>query len=403
MRWTRRSRWIATFWTTRIVLCLALSLGILTCERPVQRPRINRVAQASAQPHITEETEVDEIASSDPEPPQGSLERPIVIDDFPFSFEGDTRDAPEGGLGEYGCTSNCCDEGDELYFRVELTEPSILGASLGGSEGAQPTVHLHLLTNLSPQDCLDGGVEDIERRLPPGSYHLVVDGPSDEVGPFVLEVDRREPNPRFVGSMWNTFYIVADEDHFRGPRTTPLFDNDCQPITKVRRAFYNSLCIQGSGLLADKRVVNYHASCTRRCPRAPMCKRFPVRICYKVLDPEIYPWGMGKAPRPLVPDWSIAVDPDVIPLDTVVYLEELDGVTPPGSSEPHDGCVGAVDTGGGIDDDHIDIFAGTRERWLAWEELLPTRTRFKAWTGHPRCYRYMMTPDGDISVPRQAR
>jgi hypothetical protein len=201
--------------------------------------------------------------------------------------------------------------------------------------------------------------------------------------------------------VWNTYYIIADEDQFRGPQNTTLYDEECRPIAKVRRTFYNSLCIQGSGLLSDDRVVNYGAHCTRSCPKARVCRRAPVRICYRVLDPERYPWGMGKDPRPLVPDWSIAVDPDFAPLDTIIYLEELDGVVPPGKTEPHDGCVGAVDTGGGIDGDHIDIFAGTRDRWLAWEKLLPTKSRFKAWVDHPRCARYRPDPDGDISNPER--
>jgi len=302
----------------------------------------------------------------------GSVERPVVIESFPFSYRGDTATT----------------DGGEVHLHVELSAPSIFGAAVTSAHEA--SVGLSLRMSLEPRTCLEDGVSRIERPLPPGAYELTVSGP----GTFELEVVTREPEPRFIGSMWNTYYIIADEDHFRGPRDTPLFDDDCQPIAKVRRGFYDSLCIQGSGVLSDKTVVNYKSTCTRRCPRVPMCKRFPVRICYTVLDPAVYPWGMGKAPRPLVPDWSIAVDPEVIPLDTVVYLEELDGVTPPGASEPHDGCVGAVDTGGGIEGDHIDIFAGTRDRWLAWEKLLPTRTRFKAWIDHPRCYRYLLSPEG---------
>ncbi len=239
----------------------------------------------------------------------------------------------------------------------------------------------------------------------PGSVDapVVIDGPRRWDGRLRLEVDAGAPEPSSLGVVWNTYYIVADEAHFKGARNTPLYDEACKPITKVRRGFYNNLCIQGSGMLVDKTIVNFGKSCTRTCPAAPLCKLHPVRICYRVLDPKIYPWGMGKDPRPLVPDWSIAVDPSFVPLDTVIYLEELDGVTPPSKSEPLDGCFGAVDTGGGIKSNHVDIFVGTRKRWLAWEKIFPSRSRFKAWINHPRCYRHTLRPDGDVSYPRPPR
>lgn len=252
-------------------------------------------------------------------------------------------------------------------------------------------------------------------RLPVGSLETDETTVDVEAGDAAVEAsaaidepeDASQPEPprppRSLGTLWNTYYIVADEEDFSGPRNTDLYDEDCRPITKVRRSFYNSLCIQGSGLLSDDRVVNFGKHCTRTCRKARVCRRFPVRICYKVLDPERYPWGMGKAPRPLVPDWSIAVDPDLVPLDSIVYLEELDGLVPPGKTVPHDGCVGAVDTGGRIDDDHIDIFAGTRRRWLAWEKLLPTKSRLKGWLDHPRCAEYRPGPDGDITNPERLR
>ncbi|MDH5491757.1 MAG: 3D domain-containing protein [Myxococcales bacterium] len=189
--------------------------------------------------------------------------------------------------------------------------------------------------------------------------------------------------PRRLASMWNTYYVLSEESDFRGPQSTPLYDVSCGRIGQVRAAFYQDLCIQGSGLLEDGRLVNYGRRCTRSCPAAPICRGRDVRVCYLVLDAR-FPHGMG-AGVPLVPARSVAVDPRRIPLGSWLYLEELDGVRIPGSGHLHDGCVRAEDTGGGIRGDHFDLFAGRRAQWRRWEQILPTRSRFTVWLEHPRC------------------
>lgn len=338
---------------------------------------------------------------SAPDPPRRPPPPAVTeVDELPFLYDGDTASGAAGELDSYDCGWGCCDGGRERRFPLTLEQPAILTADLEGRAADGP--HLHLVTGGEPRRCIELGFERIERPLPAGDYELIVDGSEGSEGAFRLVVAALEPQPTKVGELWNTFYILADEESFSGPKTTTLYDGDCQPITKVRRAFYNSLCIQGSGVLSDGRVVNFDRRCTRSCLRAERCRRFPVAICYRVLDPERYPFGMGKAPRPLVRDWSAAVDLEVIPLDRVLYIEELDGIVPPGKTTPHDGCLATVDTGGRIEDNHIDIFAGRRDRWLAWEELLPTRSKLTAWLDHPRCFRHRLRPGGDVTRPAGA-
>ncbi len=344
-------------------------------------------------------SDVDATRPENDPPPPDLLFRPV--ESLPALVEGDTREVPPGEHDGSHCRRGCADDGREVRYRLHIDSPVILRARLTAARGRDSDLHLHLYIRDGANEprCVDGGFDWLERPIPAGIYDLVVDGPCGSEGAFSLEVDAGEPRPRRLPSMWNTFYILADEDSWSGPATTMLYDARCQPITKVRRAFYNSLCIQGSGVLSDDTVVNYARHCTTRCPRAERCRRFPVAICYQVLDPEVYPWGMGKAPRPLVPDWSLAVDPHFVPLDSVLYIQELDGVVPPGKTVPHDGCVAAVDTGGGIEDDHFDLFAGRRDRWLAWEKILPTKSRFRVWVDHPRCFRHRLDPDGDVTRP----
>ena len=71
-----------------------------------------------------------------------------------------------------------------------------------------------------------------------------------------------------------------------------------------------------------------------------------------------HPLGCGVRNHPLVPFRTIAVDPDVIPLDSVVYVPELRGLTftQDGETFTHDGYLYAGDRGGAIKGNHIDVF-----------------------------------------------
>lgn len=68
--------------------------------------------------------------------------------------------------------------------------------------------------------------------------------------------------------------------------------------------------------------------------------------------------GCGVRNHPLVPFRTIAVDPDVIPLESVVYVPDLRGRTfkQDGETFTHDGYLYAGDRGGAIHGNHIDVF-----------------------------------------------
>jgi 3D (Asp-Asp-Asp) domain-containing protein len=186
--------------------------------------------------------------------------------------------------------------------------------------------------------------------------------------------------------MWNTFYYLASEDDHEGPADTPIYDASCVEIGRVREGFHDSVCIEGSGRTSDGRVINAASACTTSCPSARTCGGRSYRVCYAELDPARFPWGQGARSNPLEPDRSIAVDPDFVALGHWIYFAELDGLVPPGASTPHDGCMRTDDVGGGIDGNQFDFFAGTRARWLAWEESLPTGSTLTAVLDDPRCF-----------------
>jgi 3D (Asp-Asp-Asp) domain-containing protein len=163
------------------------------------------------------------------------------------------------------------------------------------------------------------------------------------------------PGPS-LGAFKLTYYYVAEESMYTGEDDTGLYDVDCDLLAMVPAAFARAVAIEGTGKLDDGRVFNYSGSCS--CPTSP---------CYHFVD-EDHPWGSGAGGRALVPFRSVAVDRDVLVIGRRYWVKELDGVRMPGEGPLggwiHDGCVSADDTGGSIDDAHIDFFAALRGWYL---------------------------------------
>jgi 3D (Asp-Asp-Asp) domain-containing protein len=128
----------------------------------------------------------------------------------------------------------------------------------------------------------------------------------------------------------------------------------CEPITEVTKDFAAALQLQGTGKLKDGRVLNIWGQCA--CEHSP---------CFKVTASQ---WGTAGTGRPLQPFRTVAVDPKVIKLGTLLYVPLLEGRTMPGRSPwggfVHDGCVVADDTGGGIDGNQLDLFVGRKGYYL---------------------------------------
>ena len=128
----------------------------------------------------------------------------------------------------------------------------------------------------------------------------------------------------------------------------------CEAITEVTKDFASQLELQGTGKLKDGRVVNIWGHCS--CPSTP---------CYKVTEAQ---WGTAGSGKPLQPFRTVAVDPRVVKLGTLLYVPLLEGRTMPGRRPwggfVHDGCVVADDTGGGIDGNQLDLFVGRKGYYL---------------------------------------
>jgi 3D (Asp-Asp-Asp) domain-containing protein len=172
-----------------------------------------------------------------------------------------------------------------------------------------------------------------------------------------------------------TFYWLAFEDDFDEPVAAVPSGNKKSPVGqntmvelytrdgfffgRVPERFAWSLRMEGSGVMLDGRIVNYHGSCN-----------YGYGTCFQQLDPSQFPFGRGAGARTLVPFKSVAVDPKVIPIGEPLYLPELDGIMLPDGSL-HDGCVRADDTGGAIKKRKMDFFAVTYGNYrMVIEQLL---------------------------------
>lgn len=140
------------------------------------------------------------------------------------------------------------------------------------------------------------------------------------------------------------------------PEKVTLFsktNGSCEPITEVSREFADQLRIQGTGKLRDGRVLNIWGTCS--CSSSP---------CFKVTAAQ---WGTAGSGRQLQPFRTVAVDPKVIKLGTLLHVPLLEGRQmpgrPPWGGYVHDGCVVADDVGGGIRGHQLDLFVG-RKGWF---------------------------------------
>jgi 3D (Asp-Asp-Asp) domain-containing protein len=150
---------------------------------------------------------------------------------------------------------------------------------------------------------------------------------------------------RLLGAFRPTFYRILDESNPEWPAepaTEPLLTLDGKLIARVGPTFKHQLDIEGSGRLRDGRVVNFEEK------REGSWRYLVVRDA---------PYGIGEDGYRLIPFRTIAVDPKVIKLGTVLYIPALKGIRLP-SGEVHDGFVFAHDTGQGIDGNRIDVFVG---------------------------------------------
>jgi len=209
--------------------------------------------------------------------------------------------------------------------------------------------------------------DDVTPTLPPPP-HAPVESAA------VAELPKPDA-PKPIGKFNITFYYVVGEDEVA---RKPLVSNDnapaadtelaaiappitlysgggtCEPLAEVSPEFASELALQGTGKLRDGRVLNIWGNCA--CSRSP---------CYKVTENQ---WGNSGSGRPLQPFRTVAVDPKVVKIGSLLYVPLLEGRLMPGRAPwggfIHDGCVVADDTGGHIGGNQLDLFVARKAYYV---------------------------------------
>jgi len=180
---------------------------------------------------------------------------------------------------------------------------------------------------------------------------------------------------RPLGEFRLTYYRLAETLRAQAepaPGLVPVHGRDCARVLAwVTADFHSDLGLQGSGALPDGRLLNFEERCTCAVPT-----RRGERICYAELSRTDFPFGRGASLNRqffwLQPYRSLAADPALVPIGTVLYVPALRGRRLPHSAE-HNGCVRAEDTGRAIRGPHLDLFVGGRASGAYLPRDLPDR------------------------------
>lgn len=163
-------------------------------------------------------------------------------------------------------------------------------------------------------------------------------------------------------SLWATYYYLLIADAVNdGVPLRDLSGNKLGPEISKKNWCLGAL--EGSILVYDNgqaETYNYAGTSSEyNVDCSPYFDHTPShRVKFRLAN---HPYGDGVRNYPLVPYRTIAVDPNVIPYGTVIYVPQARGVSltlPDGTKVTHDGYFFAGDTGGLIKQNHIDVFYG---------------------------------------------
>ena len=160
-----------------------------------------------------------------------------------------------------------------------------------------------------------------------------------------------------LGMLGPSFYWIALEPKGDTPKDQKIMDMDGNVMVMVGAKFFKSLTTEGTGRLLDGRMLNFKGKIQR--PDGSWEYR------YRWCGPEA-PYGYGFEERPLEPFRTLAVDPTVVPLDSVLYIPAARGATLPDGTI-HDGYFKALDIGSAIIDRRIDVFTSFGDQSVVFD------------------------------------
>lgn len=172
-------------------------------------------------------------------------------------------------------------------------------------------------------------------------------------------------------TLWATQYYIH---RFESGGTVPIVDAKGKPTgLTADTCNFCEAALEGTAYVTDSSgkviVINFAKSDTvvyadcRKCAKYAGSK-LNVESWGRTLWTITTGFGNGVKNYRLVPYLTIAVDPNIIPYGSVIYIPQVRGAKvewPDGTLGAHDGYFFAGDTGGAIKDNHIDVFTGVFE------------------------------------------
>jgi 3D (Asp-Asp-Asp) domain-containing protein len=183
----------------------------------------------------------------------------------------------------------------------------------------------------------------------------------------------------------NTYYDFPSEGD--GAKKAKVFDAECKAIADVTQEFHDRVCLQGSDRLKTGKTISF---ARRNCACATECPKSGQKICFERLDPKKFPSGRGALGQPVTPLRTVAVDDRIIPMGSILYIPDFEGLLRPNGSQ-HDGCFVAEDRGSKVVGTHIDVFTGDPATTKAWNQVVPSNVGVRVEIDSPRC-RHLAAP-----------
>lgn len=121
----------------------------------------------------------------------GAPDDPFLVTPLPFAAMGDTRSSPHRTIDRYGCSS-ADESGPERVYRLVLSAPARITASVLSAPGADVDVHL-LEGSLAPSACLARDDREVSASVGAGVYYVVADtfvdaGGVEQAGEYLVLV-----------------------------------------------------------------------------------------------------------------------------------------------------------------------------------------------------------------------
>lgn len=148
---------------------------------------------------------------------------------------------------------------------------------------------------------------------------------------------------RYAGKFKVTYYWAVEAGEYPQKGTVPIYLADGSLLGRFAESFVAAFKTESAAELPDGRKISY----LKKMNRAKLVDRFLGTRGYTLTDLK-----------------SIAVDPRVIPIGSVVYIPQAENVVIDGKR--HNGIFYAHDIGSAIRGKHIDIFVGKRSLMSAF-------------------------------------